>query len=216
MADLKADDVDSQMAELFDAYFAILEPDLPGMRQEIERRAQALVEARGDLLVDGAARYNVHMSAVLLATYNLLRERMPGAEAVEKVKHAFLDPMREGIRHGMTAALDQAPDPFSLIVEISKSNEEQRYGASFDFVRERDDEDAYLLEIRRCAYNDVLRGAGAPELVPVFCEFDRSWIEAIDPDRHGFAFDRPTTLAAGHGSCGFHWRRTRPASAGDD
>ena len=62
----------------------------------------------------------------------------------------------------------------------------------------------------------MLAASSAAELTPVMCAFDKAWIEAIDPARHGFRFDRATTIGHGGSHCPFHFSRTRagPAAAG--
>jgi hypothetical protein len=42
------------------------------------------------------------------------------------------------------------------------------------------------------------------------------WIEAIDPARHGFRFDRATTIGYGGSYCPFRFTRARsgPAASG--
>src|SRR5262249_3076329 len=113
------------------------------------------------------------------------------------------------------AMLDAASDPFSAMVEVSKAQEEHAYGRTFTFERPVDDGREYLLEIHRCFYHDVLVANSAAELTPALCAFDTNWIEAIDPDRHGFRFERPTTIGLGGAYCPFHFIRTRPRESGD-
>jgi hypothetical protein len=48
---------------------------------------------------------------------------------------------------------------------------------------------------------------GRPELTSVLCEFDRNWLAMISPERHGFRFERKTTLGYGGASCPFHFFR---------
>lgn len=50
-------------------------------------------------------------------------------------------------------------------------------------------------------------------MTPVMCAFDKAWIEAIDPARHGFRFDRATTIGYGGSHCPFHFTRTRSGPA---
>lgn len=58
---------------------------------------------------------------------------------------------------------------------------------------------------------DLFARAGVPELTGVLCEFDRNWFEAIEPERHGFRFERTTTLGHGGTHCPFHFHRLRRA-----
>lgn len=103
--------------------------------------------------------------------------------------------------------LDAAPDPFTAIVASSRVRERDAFGAAFDFDHVADDDARYLLDVRRCFFHDVLTASGVPELTTVMCEFDRNWIDAIDPERHGIAFTRDTTIGLGGTHCPFHFRR---------
>lgn len=49
----------------------------------------------------------------------------------------------------------------------------------------------------------------ATELGAAMCEFDGNWMSAIDPERHGFRFERPTTIGCGGTHRPFHFRRDR-------
>jgi hypothetical protein len=52
--------------------------------------------------------------------------------------------------------------------------------------------------------------------VPGVLAFDKAWIEAIDPARHGFRFDRVTTIGRDGSHCPFHFSRTpRPEKIPD-
>ncbi|MEV6140362.1 L-2-amino-thiazoline-4-carboxylic acid hydrolase [Nocardia sp. NPDC051990] len=103
--------------------------------------------------------------------------------------------------------LDAAADPFDAMVEVSKSREIHAFGAGFGFERPADDDHHYHLEVVRCFYHDVLAAHSAAELTPAMCAFDSNWIAAIDPGKHGFRFDRTTTIGLGGSRCPFHFDR---------
>lgn len=105
--------------------------------------------------------------------------------------------------------LDAAPDPFAAMVAVSKARERQAFGAGFTFVRPVDDDRTYHVDVVRCFYHDVLVAHSVAELTPVMCEFDANWIGAIDPAKHGFGFERATTIGRGGSHCPFHFDRTR-------
>lgn len=119
---------------------------------------------------------------------------------------AFVEPLGGMVRTATRAMLDAAPDPFAAMVALSRSRERDAFGAGFTFVHSADDE-RYLVDVHRCFYQEVLRANDAMELGPVMCEFDGNWIAAIDPERHGFRFERPSTIGRGGTHCPFHFRR---------
>ncbi|WP_330231298.1 L-2-amino-thiazoline-4-carboxylic acid hydrolase [Nocardia sp. NBC_00508] len=104
--------------------------------------------------------------------------------------------------------MDAAPDPFAAMVVVSKARERYAFGDGFTFVRPVDDDRAYHVDVTRCFYHEVLVAHSAAELTPVMCEFDANWIGAIDPAKHGFGFERSTTIGRGGSHCPFHFDRT--------
>ena len=112
------------------------------------------------------------------------------------------------------AMLDAAPDPFAKIAEESKSREETYFGADFTFERPRDDSHSYHLHITACAYARVFAAWGIPQLTGLFCRLDEAWIRAIDHQRDGVVFSRPTTIGWGGTRCLFLFDRASRQSSG--
>jgi hypothetical protein len=69
------------------------------------------------------------------------------------------------------------------------------------------------LEWRKCFWHDFFVAIGHLELTTVLCEFDRNWFDVISPERHGFRFERKTTLGYGGTHCPFHFLRVPLAKA---
>lgn len=175
--------------------------------------AAAIVRRAGDLGTEHAARardvpstHNLRYACVVLAGYEALAPQISDDQAVASLRAAFA---RSGtfVREKTRAALDESRDPFRDLVNVSKEREASQFGPSFELRRVQDDDRAYLLEVRRCFWHDFFVAVGRPALTTVLCEFDANWIEAIDPPRHGFVFERPTTLGYGGTHCPFHFRR---------
>lgn len=118
-----------------------------------------------------------------------------------------MEPLEPFVRGATRAALDQADDPFEAMVRISKEREQHAFGGGFLFSHPKDDPDRYTAQVERCYYHDVLKANGAEHLTAIFCAFDANWIEAIDPAKDGFEFERPTTLGTGGPNCPFRFRR---------
>lgn len=181
----------------------------PGNQQELRARvltdAQGLEQKYAPWSVDPRAQSNLRLSAVVLATYRLLADRLPGAELLALLYRAFNEPLRDQIRAGVGQYLDQVPNAFAALTDMSKDREASYFGQSFSFERPRDDRRAYYLDVTHCLWHSFFVAEGAPELTPIFCAFDENWIEGIDPERHGVRFSRPTTLGLGGPLCAFHF-----------
>jgi len=61
--------------------------------------------------------------------------------------------------------------------------------------------------VKRCFYHQYAQENSAPELMQILCEWDWLWANAIEPARHGFSFELPTTLGYGGDMCRFCFRR---------
>jgi len=169
---------------------------------------EALEDRHAEWVVDDASRFHLRLTALILAAYRALLASMTGEAVLALLRSALIEPARPWVRGGTAMLLDNAPDPMAAIVKVSKEREETFYGPTFTFARERDDAGAYLLNIEVCFYHRFFTANGAPELTPVMCDWDtNTWAEAIVPQRHGFRFERPTTLGYGGDKCRFHFRR---------
>ncbi|MER7360367.1 L-2-amino-thiazoline-4-carboxylic acid hydrolase [Nonomuraea dietziae] len=210
-------DPDRDTTLLIDAFYdhlaaTLLEYALPSDLTTAMRARQGELEAANQhLIVDEPARHNLRMTLALVAAYEFLLPRLGRQTAIAAVRAAFVEPLGDTMKEGTRAMLDTAPDAFQAMVELSKSREEYAFGKGFVFARPVDDDKRYHVDVRRCFYHDVLVANSAPELTPVMCAFDANWIEAIAPDRHGFHFDRRTTIGTGGTHCPFHFSRSQEA-----
>jgi hypothetical protein len=179
-------------------------------RERLGREFPGLLDEVDELLARIPVEESPHfaVTSAVVAGYRALLARMPREQALDVVGKAFHEPVRGYIHDGTREMLDAAPDPFTALVDVSKERERDYFGVDFTFVRSVDDEQRYHLDVHRCFYVDLLARNGVPELGPVFCEFDAAWIGAVDVERHGFRFDRPTTIARGGATCPFHFTRT--------
>ncbi|MCK2215505.1 L-2-amino-thiazoline-4-carboxylic acid hydrolase [Actinomadura sp. ATCC 31491] len=212
-------DPDRDTTLLLDAFYdhlaaTLLRHALPGdpidaMIAAMRARQGELEAAGRHLVVDEPARHNLRMTLALVAAYELLRPGLGREQAVAAVRAAFIEPLADTMKAGTRAMLDNAPDAFRAMVELCRSREEHAFGKAFVFARPADDDSRYHLDVRRCFYHDVLVAHAAPELTPIMCAFDANWIEAISPGRHGFRFERRTTIGTGGTHCPFHFSRTR-------
>lgn len=173
----------------------------------IRSRHTALLAANQHLVVDEPARHNVRLTLLAAAAYQLLSPTLGQAAAIKAVEAAFVEPFAPFVAQATKTMLDNAPDPYDAMVALAKSRETRSFGAGFTFHHAVDDGTRFHQDVHRCHYHDVLVANDVPELTPALCAFDRSWIDAIDPARHGFRFDRDTTIGLGGAHCPFHFSR---------
>jgi hypothetical protein len=206
-------DPDRETAMVIDGYYQALARAIGGRAGELggrvrARAAELEVVHRGRAR-DPAAGRNLRLGCAVLAAREELAAVVPAGELVELLTAAFVE-SGAWTTPKVKAWLDGVEDPFRAMVAVSKQREEEDFGATFAFRRARDDDEAYLLDVERCFWHDLFGAAGHPELTQTMCAFDRNWFGAIDPDRHGFRFERATTLGLGGDHCPFHFIRIRP------
>lgn len=179
--------------------------------QEIDRAIRqtqtAIEEQHADWIVDEPSHFHLRFMALLLAGYRTLAELMPQEEALALLSSAAIEPGRAAIQEGVKSALDYAPDPMMVLIDASKQREEYFFGQTFTFERHQDDPQGYILHVKRCFYHQFALANDVPELMQILCEWDWIWGKAIEPARHGFSFELPTTLGYGGDMCRFCFRR---------
>ena len=156
---------------------------------------------------DEPSKFHLTSIALLLAGYRTLLEWMSKEDSLALLTFAMTEPNRQEIRDGVRYALDGSSDPMKVMVEASKQREEFFFGHTFTFERHQDDDQAYILHVKRCFYHQFALANEVPELMQILCEVDWVWAGAIDPTKHGFSFELPTTLGYGEDMCRFCFRR---------
>ena len=174
-------------------------------REKILAMAQELVESNVFLVQDEPSLEHLHLTCTVIASFRELKKKLSLPACLSIVRYAFVDSLSL-ITPQVRALLDQSEEPFREIVSISKEKE-KGYGKTFEFYRKQDDDKAYLLEIKKCFYCKVLKTNASQELMPIFCDFDTHWMRAIQPEKHGFRFDRPVTIGTGGNTCKFYFTR---------
>jgi hypothetical protein len=193
-----------------DAFFNALVaswPDQNDLSERLRHRHENLLTAQAHRIVDEASKYNLALTLAVLAGYQELTSEKSDEQLLPILRSAFVEPLQPFVQAATRSALDSAPDPFAAMVSISKEREQYAFGAGFEFSHPEDDHDNYTAQVERCYYHRVLQANGAAQLTPIFCAFDANWINAIDLERDGFEFERPTTIGTGGANCPFRFRR---------
>jgi hypothetical protein len=203
-------DPSSETTYLIETFFSALRKVTPQSARshlgEMPQRLAGLVHRHAHLATDELSQYNLQYACAVLAGSEILSRHLAPEDTLTLLREAFVA-SGAGIREKVRAALDRSPDAFRALVEASKAREALQFGPTFAFEHERDDDQSYLLNVRRCFWNDFFVAVSRPELTSVLCAFDRNWFEAIVPERHGVRFERRTTLAEGGSHCPFHFFR---------
>jgi len=175
---------------------------------EIERLAVKLAEENEAMIVDKAARTHLGMTSLVLASYRVLLSHVKESESVIRLlEDVFRGVGERWIKMYTRLILRFSRDPFRKMIEVSKKRAINSYGKTFTFEYSGDGQSYFIITTTKCFYHDFFIANDTPELTRVFCSGDKSWFEEISPEKHGFQFERPTTLGRGGSECPFQFKR---------
>ena len=172
---------------------------------------QELIRANGHMAVDPPSEQWLRTCATVLAAYRELKRFVGASQLLAILVDAMATPFRQQIATYLESRFDisqDAPqDAFSRIAENFQKRGEQRFGATFRYAADVNDERRTFVNIERCFFNEFFRANQASELTPLFCALDKVWAEALEQPRYGVRFERPTTLAKGDDACRFQFHK---------
>lgn len=201
----------AELEMLVDGFFGALGEHFAadeGLPARLRDRQQELIAQQQARVIDEPSRYNLATTLAVLAAYQELASEHDDAELIRALKAAFVEPVEPFVRTATRSMLDGAEDPFAEIVALTREREQEAFGEGFAFAHPDDDHDRYTAQVERCYYHEVVASNAAERLTPIFCAFDANWIDAIDPERDGLEFERPTRIGTDGPNCPFRFRRT--------
>ena len=176
--------------------------------QQIESLAYTLALDNKAMIVDIAARTHLRMTTLVLASYRVLLPYIKDDESIINIlEDTFKSVGQRWIKLYTRLMLQFSRDPFHTMIEASKKRIENNYGKTFKFEYSGDGQNYFVITTKKCFYYDFFVSNDIPELTRVFCSGDKNWFEEIRPEKHGFQFERPTTLGYGGSECPFQFKR---------
>ena len=180
----------------------------------VHERMTKLIEQNKAMIIDAPSRQWLQLCSMILAAYQELLPLVGDKQiALSVLRNVMEAPFKEGLtgyiadRFGI---LQDAPeDAFNRIAENFKVRGEKRFGQTYAYVQEVQDEERSFINIQKCFFNDFFRANGMPEVTPIFCAMDNLWIAELDKPQYGVRFKQPTTLAGGDDLCRFQFTKTK-------
>ena len=180
----------------------------------VRERMTKLIDQNKARIIDAPSRQWLLLCSMILAAYQellpLIGDEQIALSILRKVMEA---PFKEGLtgyiadRFGI---LQDAPEEaFNRIAENFKARGEKRFGQTYTYVQEVQDEGRSFVNIQKCFFNDFFRANGMPEVTPIFCTMDNLWVEELEKPQYGVRFEHPTTLAGGDDMCRFQFTKTK-------
>ena len=181
-----------------------LEVDTDSMIESIKKEAKEIEDANTASIVDAPSHGHVELCSSVIAAYNKL---IPVLGSQEATLEFISKSMMRGINNlSMRTSL-------SLVLDSCKNNPDRlkdifswlmdQYGVTFSWTaphKELDAEDSFSIEIDRCFYYNFFSSQNAAFLTPVLCQLDSIWFEMVDPEKHGFKFDKSRYQTQGYGA----------------
>jgi hypothetical protein len=159
------------------------------------------------LVVDEKTWPHLRLTACVLASYQALSSEKIDKDLVLGIlEDVFVSIGRTTLKLTTQAMLTFSKDPFLAITSVGKRRAIEQYGEAWEFKFE-EAEDLFVMTTTKCFYHDFFVSAGTEQLTRIFCSWDENWITQIDPTRHGFHFERPTTLGYGGTECPFIFKK---------
>lgn len=186
--------------------------DVHALQARLSERTDALFAANRDLVVDAGAEFALRLSALVLASRDLLVVLSGTTEAaLDILRTAMVEPRRAGVAAWLETRMGIRPDrpteAFDQAARNFKRGGEATFGASFVYEQEALDARYNSVAIRRCLFNDFFRRNQATELTTLFCSLDSLWADELNSGPYNVRFERPTLLSAGDDRCRFQFTR---------
>lgn len=205
------------MAQFFDQYFMALERRLKdvfprgekAIVNDVKKKTDQIKADNKGWISDPPSSFNLSLTAMVTATHQILSKSIDSEKDVLKiVRYAFFEGQQQDkAKDFFVTTMAKSSDAFLELVAVSKAKEVGQYGEAFVFDRERNDDQFYFLNVKKCFYHDFFSAQRVPQLTPVFCDWDNVWGDELRDGRYGVVFERPETIGYGGRVCRFRFTR---------
>lgn len=181
-----------------------LEVDTDSIIASIKKGAKEIEDANTSSIVDAPSHGHVELCSSVISAYNIL---LPILGDKEKTLEFISKAIMTGVNNvSMRTSL-------SLVLSSCKNNPDRlkdifswlmtQYGVTFNWTaphKETEEEDSFSIEIDRCFYYNFFSSQNVAFLTPILCQLDSIWFEMVDPQKHGFTFDKSRYQTQGYGA----------------
>lgn len=173
-------------------------------RASFDRSFAAVMEAERPFATDPTTQGHLVIGASVVSAHRAwISEGLAPATAKARTGEAMATLWKRTFRWMMRATALFSNDMFESVRRYTKERGANAFGPSFDIAYIETD-NGFVSEVRTCGYRAFLRRHGALDLLDLFCEWDRIWIDALPKS---IGFHRPPTQAQGGATCRFEFRR---------
>lgn len=164
----------------------------------------AIMDAERPFATDRATHGHLVVGACVVSAYRAwMTHGLDPVAAKARTREPTITIGKRTIASMMRLTAFFSKDAFESVRAYTQHRTDTAFGPSFD-IHYADMEDGFVSEVTRCGYQSFLRRHDALDLLDLFCEWDRTWIDALPK---AIRFHRPPTIAQGGASCRFEFRR---------
>lgn len=181
-----------------------LEVDADALIESIKKEAKEIEEANASSIVDAPSHGHLELCSSVLSAYNNLLPLLGDKESTaDFISKAMMDGVNNlSMRTSLALVLKACKDNPDRLRDIFSWLMEQ-YGATFSWTAPHEEtelEDRFSIEIQKCYYFNFFSSHNAGFLTPVLCQLDSLWFDMVDPEKHGFSFDKSRYQTQGYGA----------------
>ena len=178
--------------------------DTGSMIEAIKKDAKEIEQSNASTVVDAPSQGHLELCSKILSAYNNLLPVLGTKESVYQfISTAMMNGVNDlSMRTSLGLMLDSCKDNPDRLKNIFSWLMEQ-YGASFKWStphKETEDEDSFSIEIKNCYYFNFFSSHDAAFLTPILCQLDSIWFQMVEPQKHGFTFDKSRYQTMGYGA----------------
>ena len=181
-----------------------LEVDCDPMIESITKEAKEIDESNASSIVDAPSHGHLELCSSVLSAYNNLLPVIGDKDStIEFISKAMMKGVNNlSMRTSLTLVLKACKDNPDRLRDIFSWLMEQ-YGATFSWTaphKETEQEDSFSIEIQKCYYFNFFSSHNVAFLTPILCQLDSLWFDMVDPEKHGFSFDKSRYQTQGYGA----------------
>lgn len=154
-----------------------------------------------DFAKDDVSQAHLEFVSKVLAAYTILNQRFNDkAHTIDFMKRAMMKGFdTPSMNLALGAMLNSSKNNPSRLRKVFSWLMKQ-YGTTFDWEAKETDDGSFTLTISRCFYCNYFKSQDMIELTPILCQLDGLWFDKIDPQKHGYHFDRAGYQTQGLGA----------------
>jgi hypothetical protein len=176
---------------------------LPLIRQIKEEARKIQIHDR-TFIDDAPSRGHLELTSHIVAAYRVLLPEVGIDKAtVQLLEHAMMEGVDTmSMRFSLKSMLDRCRNNPDRLYNIFRWLMKQ-YGTTFKWTaphKHANQRSGFSIEVQGCFYHRFFTAHNAPFLTPVLCQIDSIWFNMVDPQKHGFGFDKSRYRTQGYGA----------------